>query len=155
MWDRLNFKNMSWGRRLVLGAIVFMAFIITLSIKMMRSDVVFEEDNYYEKGESYQARIDASLGADSLLFAGIAATKEGVKSYSVYSKSGAIDSCRLVFSKADASTSDHTHWLQLAADSMSYEFPLRDFGKGKWKARIDWHDSTGVYHYTENSFAVE
>ena len=61
---------MNWGTKLVVAMALFMAFIITLSIKMVFSnDDSLIENDYYEQGLKYNERYDAkrSAMADSVV----------------------------------------------------------------------------------------
>ena len=55
---------MNWGTKLVIGMAIFMAFILSLSYKMIfsNSDALIEKD-YYEQGLNYNEKYDAKQRA--------------------------------------------------------------------------------------------
>lgn len=61
---------MNWGTKLMIGMGLFMAFIITLCVKMITSsDDALIDKNYYEKGLKYDTEYNArqSAVADSVV----------------------------------------------------------------------------------------
>lgn len=54
----MKFK-LNWGAGIVVAIIVFMSFIITLSVKMLNNNTELVRKDYYQIAENYQSRIDA------------------------------------------------------------------------------------------------
>ena len=50
---------MNWGKRIVIGMALFMGFILTMVITMMRQKIDLVEEDYYKRELNYESQIDA------------------------------------------------------------------------------------------------
>jgi nitrogen fixation protein FixH len=50
---------MNWGKGIVIGMVLFMSFIVTLVVILMRQDVDMVSDDYYKKELAFNAQYDA------------------------------------------------------------------------------------------------
>ena len=137
--------KMNWGTKLVIGMGLFMAFIITLAVLMMRSgsDDLVDQD-YYQKGIEYdkdyvrksqmqkdQAEPEISIG-DSLR---------------IIFKEPATGSIR--FLHPSDNKMDRTVSLNSGtADEVS--LPLTAIAKGHWKLIIEWKSEEKEYMFEKN-----
>lgn len=137
--------KMNWGTKLVIGMGLFMAFIITLVVFMMRSgsdDLV--DKNYYQKGIEYdkdytrknqvqqdQAEPEFSVG-DSL---------------KITFKDPAIGSIR--FLHPSDNENDHTLSMETNKNN-EFVLPLNETSKGHWKLILEWKSGGKDYLFEKN-----
>lgn len=77
----LTCKTMNWGKKLIIGMALFMAFIVSLGAVMIMKtdDDALIEKNYYEKGISYGKDFDAKQAAiDDMVLPAIHTNNFGV-----------------------------------------------------------------------------
>jgi hypothetical protein len=137
--------KMNWGTKLVIGMGLFMAFIITLAVLMMRSgsDDLVDQD-YYQKGIEYdkdyvrknqmqkdQAEPEISIG----------------------------DSLRIVFKKPATGSIRFLHPSDKKNDrsvnlnsgtANEIVLPLTDISKGHWKLTLEWKSEEKEYMFEKN-----
>lgn len=61
-----NEKDMNWGKRIILGMGLFMGFILTLVVIMMRQKIDLVEEDYYKKELNYETQLKAQKTYASL-----------------------------------------------------------------------------------------
>ena len=57
---------MNWGKGIIIGMSVFIAFIVTLVVLLMRESVDLESSDYYQKEINYEQEISAMKNANAL-----------------------------------------------------------------------------------------
>lgn len=50
---------MNWGKRIVIGMALFMGFILTMVVMMMRQKIDLVEEDYYKRELNYEHQLDA------------------------------------------------------------------------------------------------
>lgn len=137
--------KMNWGTKLVIGMGLFMAFIITLAVLMIRSDSDdLVDQNYYQKGIEYdkdytrksqmqkdQAEPEISIG-DSL---------------KIVFKKPATGSVR--FLHPSDNKNDRTVSLS-SGTANEIVLPLTDIANGHWKLIIEWKSEGKEYMFQKN-----
>jgi len=72
---------MNWGKKIITGMLLFMAFIVTMVVMMFanfNNDDLIEKD-YYEKGQSYDTDYNAKMNAqDDRVIPVVGIRREGV-----------------------------------------------------------------------------
>lgn len=105
---------MNWGYKLVIGMLLFMAFIVTLAVRMMSQHVDLVTDHYYEAGIHYDVD-HAARQAAQLPGASFRAEKHE-------------DGIQLVFPKG----ADGTVWLYRASNSLQdVKLPIQTDANGR------------------------
>lgn len=145
--------KITWGTKLVAFTILFMCFIIFMIVKMVKQDVALIETDYYEKGENYQATIDESMGADSLiLFEIINVNSQTVlRLKNIANKP--ISNAQLNLKYLANKTKDKTFEVQIS-DSIPTNIDITNFEKGNWVGKLNWTDNSGK-HYLEKNFDLK
>ncbi len=133
---------MNWGTKLGIGMALFMSFIITLGVLMMRSesdDLV--DSDYYEKGIGYEkdyARKNQVINdqAEPEII-----TNGNLR---IYFKSPAAGHIKFIH------PSDKTRDKILEINSgegIYVELPLEKMSKGQWKLLLEWESNGKAYMY--------
>jgi hypothetical protein len=136
---------MNWGTKLVIGMALFMSFIITLAVLMIRSDSDdLVDTNYYEKGIEYNKDYDRK----NQLIKDKAEPEIIVKdNLTIIFKSPAVGSIR--FLHPSDKTKDSTMNIN-SGTGTQVDFPLESFRKGHWKVSIEWKSNGKSYLYDKN-----
>lgn len=136
---------MNWGTKLIIGMALFMSFIITLAVLMIRSDSDDLVDaNYYEKGIEY----DKDYDRKSQLIKDHAEPEISVNELlKITFKSPAVGNIRLIH--PSDKTMDSTMNFN-SGTGIQVEFPLANFRKGHWKVSLEWTSSGKSYLYDKN-----
>lgn len=137
--------KMNWGTKLVIGMVLFMSFIITLAVLMIRSDSDDLVDvDYYEKGIEY----DKDYVRKTQLIDDKAEPEIIVNNQlTIIFKSPAIGSIRFIH--PSDKTKDSTINLNTGT-SNQVGFRLDSFRKGHWKVSIEWKSNGKSYMYDKN-----
>jgi nitrogen fixation protein FixH len=139
---------MNWGYRIVVAFGLGVAFILFLVWKTMQVDIEMVESNYYEKEMAFNGKLQATANANAL------PTKVSVEKQDQQiilkidsTTAAAITSAEIHFYNPASEKSDKK--LSLAASSNGvYIFPVAQFNKGKYIAKISF-TSAGKNYYTE------
>lgn len=136
---------MNWGTKLIIGMALFMSFIITLAILMIRSDSDDLVDaDYYEKGIEY----DKDYERKSQLIEDKAEPEISVNDHlKIIFKSPAEGIIRLIH--PSDKTKDSTMTINSGTGNQ-VEFPLSNFRKGHWKVSLEWKSDGKSYMYDKN-----
>lgn len=124
---------------------LFMSFIITLAVLMIRSDSDdLVDTNYYEKGIEYNKDYDRK----NQLIKDKAEPEIIVKdNLTIIFKSPAVGSIRFIHSSDK--TKDNTMNIN-SGTGTQVDFPLESFRKGHWKVSIEWKSNGKSYLYDKN-----
>lgn len=132
---------MNWGTKLVIALGLFMAFILTLSLKMIFSseDALIEKD-YYEKGLNYDEKYDAKqLAITDSVVPQLTINNEGLLVHFIRPAACVITLKRLSNSKMDT----------LITRSTNADFDLKiaksELAAGPWMLAIDYIIDTKSY----------
>ena len=136
---------MNWGTKLVIGMALFMSFIITLAVLMIRSDSDdLVDTNYYEKGIEY----DKDYVRKTQLIEDKAEPEISLNDQmTIIFKSPAIGSIR--FLHPSDNTKDSIMTINSGAGNQVI-FPLESFRKGHWKISLEWKSNGKSYLYDKN-----
>ncbi|MFN3299764.1 MAG: FixH family protein [Sediminibacterium sp.] len=139
---------MNWGYRIVVAFGLGVAFILFLVWKTMRVDIEMVESNYYEKEMAFNGKLQATANANAL------STKVSVvkQDQQILLKidsttAAAITTAEVHFYNPASEKSDRK--LNIAASNNGvYVFPVAQFNKGKYIAKISF-TSAGKNYYAE------
>jgi len=136
---------MNWGTKLVIGMGLFMSFIITLAVLMIRSESDDLVDvNYYEKGIEY----DKDYIRKNQLIEDMAEPEISITDQlTIIFKSPAKGNIRFIH------PSDKTKDNTLTFDSGKGNqvlIPLNEYRKGHWKVSVEWESNEKSYLYEKN-----
>jgi hypothetical protein len=136
---------MNWGTKLVIGMGLFMSFIITLAVLMIRSESDDLVDvNYYEKGIEY----DKDYDRKNQLIADMAEPEISVTDQlTIIFKSPAKGSIRFIH--PSDKTKDNTLSIDTGSDNQ-VQIPLDEYRKGHWKVSIEWQSNEKSYLFEKN-----
>lgn len=130
--------KINWGTKLVFFALLFMGFIIYLSVRIMQTDVPMVEDNYYEKGLNYQKEIDNSAGIDSMIMLNVVNDDSGYQTLVLINRSSSdITEGKLLFYRPSDKKKDIEVMLSIPAKKV-FQFPMRDLERGRWNLKFSW-----------------
>jgi hypothetical protein len=137
--------KMNWGTKLVIGMVLFMAFIITLVVFMMRSDSDdLVDKDYYQKGIEYDKEY---------------ARKNQVQQDNAEPEIYVADSLKIVFKKPAKGSvrflhpsdnkNDRTLNMETSKDN-TFILPLNETSKGHWKLILEWKSEGKEYLFEKN-----
>ncbi|MCH5720930.1 FixH family protein [Niabella hibiscisoli] len=141
---------MSWGNRIIIILVVFVAGIISMVYISMRQTNEVVDTNYYEREMKYQQVIDGKKNLQALndsvtLENDGAAIRISFPSASVT----LLDSGSIQFMKLSDAKDDKTIPMSGAKTDL-YQVPLSYLKKGWYKVRIDWSNEGRVYYHEQN-----
>ena len=145
--------KITWGTKLVALTVLFMCFIVFMIVKMVKQDVALIENDYYEKGENYQATIDENKGADSLILFEIINVNSQTVLRIENRAHRSISNAQLNLKYLANKTKDKTFEVQIG-DSLPSVFDISSFEKGNWVGKLNWTDNSGK-HYLEKNFDLK
>ncbi|WP_395626290.1 FixH family protein [Daejeonella sp.] len=136
---------MNWGTKLVIGMGLFMAFIITLVVFMMRSDSDdLVDKDYYQKGIEYDKEY---------------ARKNQVQQDNAEPEIYVGDSLKIVFKKPATGSvrflhpsdkkNDRTLNMETSKNNV-FVLPLNETSKGHWKLILEWKSEGKEYLFEKN-----
>ncbi len=136
---------MNWGTKLVIGMALFMSFIITLAVLMIRSDSDdLVDTNYYEKGIEY----DKDYVRKNQLIKDKAEPEISVNDQlTIIFKSPAMGSIRFIH--PSDKTKDSTMNIN-SGTGLQVDFPLDGLRKGHWKIYLEWESNGKSYIFEKN-----
>lgn len=131
---------MSWGTKLGIGMALFISFIVTLGVLMMRSDTDdLVDTDYYEKGIAYdkdyirKSQVEKDQAQPKIISNG------SLKIVFVRPASG-----RVKFIHPSDKRMDR--FMDLKSDSDNQvELPLEQIAKGHWRLLLEWKSDGKAY----------
>ena len=138
--------NINWGAKLAFFAILFMAFVVFMVVKISQTDVPLVEENYYEKGIGYQEQIDAGKDAGELISIIVGkidmAQIDPNKKFVFLQKHTVGDTIngKILFYRASDKKLDFKTAFTLI-DSVPTALDITNLMKGKWKITVNWESN--------------
>ena len=130
-------RKFNWGQKMIFFAIIFMLMVIGLVAKMMGHAEQLVDENYYEKGLSYQTEIDAHENQDYIF-----KYQESLKLITFSSPDA--DSVILFAMRPSNQALDFS--MKLIADGhKTFSYPTDDMDKGPWNIRIQWNSKSKTW----------
>jgi len=145
---------MSWGYRVILIIVVFVAGILSLVFISMRQTNEMVDSNYYEKELKYQQVIDGKKNLKAMgdsVSMNIAGNHLEIRfpAGAVSDlKTGTIRFLRLSGSKDDQQLDMHRNARTI------YQVPLASLAKGWYKVQLEWVNA-GTGYYQEQNFQIQ
>jgi hypothetical protein len=139
---------MSWGTKIFLSFVVFVALIISLVVISVKQEFYLVADDYYEQELIYQDQIDRM---ENVLQAGLKPDiqvskvhKSMILTFPEELKSG-LTSGEIVFFRPSNANLDQRFLLQLDENGIQ-RINLQTFQKGLWKAQITWKSADREFY---------
>jgi hypothetical protein len=139
---------MNWGTKLTIVMGLFMSFIITLAVLMIRSESDDLVDvNYYEKGIEF----NRDYVRKNQLIADMAKPEISVtdQQLTIIFKSPAKGIIRFIH--PSDKTKDNTISINSGSDNQ-FQIPINEYRKGHWKVSLEWESNQKSYMYEKNIF---
>jgi len=133
---------MNWGKKLVIGMALFISFIVTLGILMIRSDSDdLVDTDYYEKGIGYDKDYKRKIQVKQDLAEPDILVEDHLK---IIFRSPASGSIRFIH----PSDKDMDRTLNIDSGAGNQvELPLAEMAKGHWKVLLEWESGGKAYLY--------
>lgn len=136
---------MNWGTKIIIGMGLFMAFIITLVVFMMRSDSDdLVDKDYYKKGIEYDKEFALKTQVQTDLAEPEISVADSLK---IVFKKPAIG--KLNFLHASKKENDYTVNFETGPKN-EFNLPLNNTSKGNWKLTIEWKSNDKEYLFEKN-----
>lgn len=147
--------KMNWGTGITIGMITFMAFIITLSTKMINTKVDLVAKDYYEQGIGFQQHINNVAAASSLnqpVQVDINNEEEALNiSFPSEFENNQIEGTILLFCPADV---DKDISIPIKVDTLLRQnISLKKMNSGIWRVKLQWKVK-GTSYYSEHEIEV-
>ena len=146
--------KMNWGTGILIGIIIFIVIVFTMTAIFMSQDVHLVTDNYYEKTLTYQDEIDKQTRTMELdeevviNYDGDLVNITFPTNYLVKNLSGEI-----YFYRPSNPALDIKVPLQLREQG-SQVIPVKRLEKGYWRLKINW-TMDGKMYYNERAITIE
>lgn len=139
---------MNWGKKLTIGMLLFIAFIVSLAVGMMRSDTELVTRDYYNKSVDYDQKAQQVKNYQSLSEKPeILVEREEIKIFMHAECSGTI-----TFYRPDNKHKDFERkFTSLGNDPLV--FPRRELTSGYWKLILQWQQN-GISYFTEKNIML-
>ncbi|MBY0244975.1 MAG: FixH family protein [Sphingobacteriaceae bacterium] len=139
---------MNWGTKIIAGMVCFMLFIVAMVVYMFKvhDQDALVEDDYYEKGLSYDQEYDAKQNVIDDKFAPIISINE--HQIVIQLKQSASYTATLMRpsdAKADQKSSGKT-----IGDANLILIPRSNMGKGLWSLSLNWESNSKKYLFKKD-----
>lgn len=139
---------MNWGAKLVLGMAVFMSFIIGMVVYMFKnhSNDALVEDDYYEKGISYDKEYDAK--SNTLNDGATPKIKQSQSQLIIQLKDAA--DYQLTLMRPSAKEKDVKSSGKTIGDENLIIIEAGSLDKGFWSLKLEWRSNGRDYLFTKD-----
>jgi nitrogen fixation protein FixH len=145
----------NWGTGIVIGMVVYMGFIITLSTKMIGTKVDLVDKNYYELGiehEQHIAQIKAAQALSQPVEVNLNFGKQQLElKFPNEFNNQKIKGTITLFRPADKNK-DIKQAIKLD-EQLSQSVSILDLSEGIWKVKLQW-SSNGKSYYQEKDIVL-
>lgn len=149
----MNIK-LNWGFGIVVGMLLFMGYIITLSVKMITQKVDLVEKDYYEQGVSFDQKMASIKAANALSSDVIAEINYDNKTVDVVFPKDfngkKVEGEIYFFRSADASKDKK---VKLELNNLTQSYPLQELDRGSWRIQARW-TCEGVQYFQEVEISI-
>lgn len=141
----------NWGTGITIGMILFMGFIITLSVKMIGSKVDLVSKDYYEQGIEFEEHLNQVKAANALsqpvtVDVNYTAAQVQIKLPAEFSNQSVEGT--ILFFCPNEKNNDFS--VALKPDSnLQQNLPLEKLTKGNWWIKLQWKANGKDYYYEE------
>lgn len=141
---------MSWGTRIAVLYLVFVAGILLMVVMSARQQIDLVRPDYYAAELAHQAQIDATANAQALSAAvELTRAENGLRiTLPAEMKRQAVAGSVMLYRPSDASL-DRTFDLQI--DTAGTQLLTGDFSSGRYHVLVNWKVGTTAY-YSERNF---
>ncbi len=141
----------NWGTGITIGMILFMGFIITLSVKMIGSKVDLVTKDYYEQGIEFEEHLNQVKAANALSQPVTVAVNYSAAQVQITLPAEfgnqSVKGTVLFFRPSEK---DKDFSIALKPDSnLRQNFPLEKLAKGNWWIKLQWKANGKDYYYEE------
>ncbi len=145
----------NWGTGIVIGMVVYMGFIITLSTKMIGTKVDLVDKNYYELGiehEQHIERIKATQALSQPVDIKVNfSTQQLELTFPNEFSNQEINGTIILFRPADKNK-DIKQAIKLD-EQLNQSISILDLSEGIWKVKLQW-SSNGKAYYQEKDIVL-
>jgi hypothetical protein len=147
---------MNWGRAIAIVIGLFMAFIVSMGVLMMRSNEGLDEANYYEKGLDHDAKLESIANSRSLEKPVQFNLNTEQQHLSIEFPPMALGAAvKLQLFRPDNAEMDKTNQFSIQDSSdLTQVLDIKELNRGKWMLRMSWTVSEKSY-FDEYSMFLE
>ena len=147
--------KLNWGIGITIGMLAFMAFIVTMGVKMSQSKIDLVSKDYYEEGLQHEARM-ANMQAISSLSSDVIVTvnythEELQISFPKEVAKQTLEGSIVMFRPSDKNK-DFTEIIKVDSN-LQQTIPLSKITKGNWRVKISWK-ADGKEYYSEKEIVI-
>ena len=146
--------KMNWGTGILIGIIIFIVIVFTMTVIFMSQDVHLVTDNYYEKTLKYQDEIDKqsrTMALDEEVAIKFDGKLVNILFPADYMKKNV--SGEIYFYRPSNPALDIKVPLQLSENG-SQVIPVKRLEKGYWRLKINWMMGDNSY-YNEKPIIIQ
>lgn len=130
--------KLNWGGKLIIIAISFMLFVVTMVVIISEQDMPLVEQDYYERGLNYQQEIDNNANMDTSLTMNLDGEQLIVSAWHY------VPSVKIKYYRPSNPDLDQNFKVDIMAGKQEV-FNLSELAKGKWILTVIWYKADKEY----------
>ena len=135
--------KLNWGGKLMIAAILFMGFVISMVVIISKQDMPLVEQDYYERGLNYQKEIDNNANMDTTLRVDLIGTNLEIVSEE------AINAVQVKCYRPSNPDLDKIFTVNLLGGKKEV-YDLANLDKGKWVISVIWFKGEKEYKFSRD-----
>jgi hypothetical protein len=135
--------KVNWGGKLLLIALMFMLFVVSMVVVISRQDMPLVEQDYYERSLNYQKEIDNHANIDTSVQVNLVSTNLEVSS-STY-----LSGVKVKFYRPSNPELDKIFVIDILAGKKEV-YDLSHLYSGKWVLSVVWMNADKEYKISKN-----
>lgn len=135
--------KINWGGKLLIIALMFMLFVISMVVVISRQDMPLVEQDYYERGLNYQKEIDNHANIDTSVKVNLVATNLELTT------SNTLSGVKVKFYRPSNPDLDKNFVTNLMAGKKEV-YDLSGLDAGKWILSVVWMKADKEYKISKD-----
>lgn len=135
--------KINWGGKLLIIALMFMLFVVSMVVVISRQDMPLVEKDYYERSLNYQEEIDNYANLDTSVTVNLVANHLEVSS------TNTLLGLKVKFYRPSNPALDKDFVIDILAGKKEI-FDLRDLDLGKWIISVRWIKAGKEFKISKN-----
>ena len=135
--------KINWGGKLLIIALIFMLFVVSMVVVIFRQDMPLVEQDYYERSLNYQKEIDNHANIDTSLQVNLVSTNLEVSS------STNLPGVKVKFYRPSNPELDKNFVIDILAGKKEL-YDLSHLYAGKWVLSVVWMNDDKEYKISKN-----
>ena len=135
--------KINWGGKLLIIALMFMLFVVSMVVVISKQDMPLVEQDYYERSLNYQEEIDNYANIDTSVMVNLMANHLEVSS------SNTLSGVKVKFYRPSNLELDKDFVIDILAGTKEV-YDLSDLDLGKWIISVRWMKADKEFKISKN-----